>query len=449
MAPVVLLGGIYGLAGTVISILVMRARQSQEDYFLGGRAIGWVISAMTYAAPTYSAFMMVGLVGMSYATGVGALIFEMAYLVATLILLSIYGARMWELGRQKGFISPMEMFSDRYGPLTGTLGAIVAFVALIPYTSVQVIGLALIFQNYQIGFTTGILIAAAIICIWALLGGLRGVAITDALQGAFMIALAVAAVVWCGRRFGGVELSTFPNKVWTPVVFVNLTRPWCFFALTNPQVVQRLFILKEKRDFRKMLVLFGVFGFLYTAIVTIVGFSAKFGTLSGTFPQVADRDTVIVHVLGQMGRWLALPLALTIIFAAVSTANSIILTLSSMLTRDVLRQKRSAWFGRLFIVVLTLLVVLFSLTRPNYLVELSVSSSRILMVFLPLFLGLFHLKAGGRLAGVLTLVGGGALAILFGSLGLRLSSVWTLLAALGMFFLGAGLDRLLAARKGA
>ncbi|MBN1837727.1 MAG: sodium:solute symporter family protein [Spirochaetales bacterium] len=440
MNEFVILLVVYAVIGTVISILVMRARQSQADYFIGNGAIGWVVSAMTYAATTYSAFMMVGLVGLSYATGVGALIFEMAYLVATLILLSVYGGRIWQMGRDRGYVSPMEMFSDRYGPLTGSLGAVVAFVALIPYTSVQVIGLALIFQTYEISFTTGIIVAAVIICIWALLGGLRGVAITDALQGAFMIALAVIAVIWCGRRFGGVELSTFPNQVWTPVFFINLTLPWCFFALTNPQVVQRLFILKRKKDLRKMLLLFGVFGALYTLIVTFIGFSAKFGTLAGAFPQVTDRDTTIVNVLAQMGRWLALPLALTIVFASVTTANSIILSLSSMLTRDLLRQKRSVWSGRLFIVVLTVLVVLFSLTRPNYLVELSVSSSRILMVFLPLFLGLFHLKIGGRMAGALTLIGGGALAVLFGVLGLRLSSVWTILAVFGMFFLGAALD---------
>ena len=378
MVQFVILLSIYGVIGTGISIYVMRTRQSQEDYFIGSRTIGWLVSAMTYAATTYSAFMMVGLVGLSYATGIGAFIFETAYLVATLILLSVYGRRIWELGKQRGFVSPMEMFSERYGPATGALGAVVAFVALIPYTSVQVIGLALIFQTYQIGFTTGVVIAAAIICIWTFLGGLRGVAITDALQGLFMIVLALIAVVWCGQRFGGVELSTFPNKVWTPVLFINLTLPWCFFALTNPQVVQRLFIIREKRDFRKMLILFGVFGFLYTAIVAVIGFSAKHATLMGLFPQVADRDTVIVSIIGQMSRWLALPLALTIIFAAVSTANSIILTLSSMLTRDLLRQRKNVWFGRLAIVVLTVLVVLFSLTRPNYLVELSVSSSRIL-----------------------------------------------------------------------
>jgi len=438
----VILLAVYGVIGTAISFYVMKAKQSQEDYFVGGRAISWVVTAMTYAATTYSAFMMVGLVGLSYSTGIGAFIFEIAYLAATLILLSVYGRRIWQLGKTRGFISPMEMFSDRYGPMTGSIGAVVAIVALIPYTSVQVIGLARILQSYNIDLTTGMIIATVIICLWAFIGGLRGVALTDALQGLFMVAVAVIAVIWCGNQFRGVELSTFPNKVWTPIFFINLTLPWCFFALTNPQVVQRLFIIKEKKDFSKMLVLFAVFGFLYTVIVTIMGFSAKYGTAAGAFPEVAG-DKVIANIISMMARWLALPLSLSIIFAAVSTANSIILTLSSMITRDVVKQKTNVWFGRVFIIVLTLVVLLFALAGAGTVVDRAVSSSRILLVFIPLFVGLFHYKKGGKMAGVLTLIGGFGSAVLFTLLKAKLSSVWTLIAAFLFFLLGTLIDELI------
>ena len=440
MTQFVILLAVYAVIGTAISFYVMKAKQSQEDYFVGGRTISWFVAAMTYAATTYSAFMMVGLVGLSYSTGIGAFIFEIAYLAATLILLSVYGRRIWQLGKTKGFISPMEMFADRYGPMTGSIGAVVAIVALIPYTSVQVIGLARILQSYNIDFTTGMIIATVIICLWAFIGGLRGVALTDALQGLFMVAVAVIAVIWCGNQFGGVELSTFPNKVWTPIFFINLTLPWCFFALTNPQVVQRLFIIKEKKDFSKMLVLFGVFGFLYTVIVTIMGFSAKYGTAAGTFPEVGGGDKVISNIISMMARWLALPLSLSIIFASVSTANSIILTLSSMITRDVVKQKTNVWFGRGFIIVLTLVVLLFSLLGAGTVVDRAVSSSRILLVFIPLFVGLFHYKKGGKMAGVLTLTGGFGAAVLFTLLKLNLSSVYTLAAAFLFFLLGTLID---------
>jgi SSS family solute:Na+ symporter len=435
MAEFMVLLALYLIIGTVIAVFVHRAKQSHEEYFVGGRKIGGVVSALTYAATTYSAFMMVGLVGLAYRTGVGALIFELCYLAATIVLLSIYGAKIWERGREQGFVSPMELFAGRFGSATRTTGTLVAMVALIPYSATQVIALALVFQNYGgFSFTLGAAFAAVIIALWAIVGGLRGVALTDAIQGLFMLAVAVIGVIWIGNRFKGFALSTFPNEFWTPALFINLTLPWVFFALTNPQVVQRLFIPRDRNAFRRMVLYFAIFGLIYTVIVTLIGFSARFGLQRGVFPDVADRDTVILEILGRMARWLALPLALSIIFAAVSTANSIVLTLSSMVLRDVIRQKARVWLGRALILVLTLLIFLFALTRPNYIVELSVTSSSILLCFLPLIFGIFHWKYGGRFTGPITIIGGAATAVILGLLRVPLSSLYTLLASFALFF---------------
>lgn len=436
-----LLLGLYALAGTGVSVAVMRANRSERDFFIGGGAIGWVVSAMTYAATTYSAFMMVGLVGLSYASGIGALIFEMVYLVATIILLSVYGGKIWELARAGGYISPMELFAGRYGARTARAGTVVAALALIPYTAVQVIGLAVILEGYGVVFTHGVVFAVAIIALWSLLGGLRGVALTDAIQGVLMLSIAVGALIWVGDAFPGVELSTFPNRIWTPAFFVNLTLPWSFFALTNPQVMQRLFILRSRHDLRKMIILFAVFGAAYTVITTVVGFSAAAGTTAGLFPAVADRDRVIVELMAMMGRALSLPLALSIVFASVSTANSILLTLASMVTREMKSAAPRPWMGRVVVALLSVATGFFALTRPAALVELSVASSRILMVFLPLLFGIFHTKRGGEWSGLLTIIGGFLGALLLGVLVPQHSSILTLIAVTLLYSAGLIIDR--------
>lgn len=436
-----LLLGIYALAGTAVSLAVIRRNRTQREFFIGGGSIGWILSAMTYAATTYSAFMMVGLVGLSYAGGVGSLIFELVYLVATVLLLAFYGRRIWEMARTHDLVSPMELFSHGYGRATARVATIVAGLALIPYTAVQVIGLSVILEGYGLSYRGGVLFAVAIIATWTLLGGLRGVAITDAIQGLFMLVLAVAAFFWTGSRYGGAALSTFPNHVWTPAFFINITLPWSFFALTNPQVLQRVFILRRREDLTRMIVLFAVFGFLYTVVVTFVGFFARYGTDAGLLPAIADQDRVIVAVMAQMGQALALPLALSIVFASVSTANSILLTLSSMFTRDFISRDARVGRGRIIIIVLAFLVGLFALARPDTLVMLSVASSRILMVFLPLLFGLFHLRKTGPRAGLITVLAGPGAAVLLGFLVPAHSSILTLLAVFLLYGIGTRLDR--------
>lgn len=417
----IILLALYIVIATLIAIYARRGVKSQIDFFIGGRNIGGIVSALTYAATTYSAFMMVGLVGLTYSTGIGAAGFELIYLIGTLFLLSFYGPKIWRLSREKDIITPAEFFKERYGINVTRLVALISLIALIPYTSAQMIGIALILEkNAQITFQSSVILIAFLVSFWAFLGGLRGVAWTDALQGVIMLLSAVLAVVWIfwwgfgidsSIFFNNLEAETvnFPNNFWTPMTFAALTVPWFFFSLTNPQVFQRLFIVKSMRSLRNMVLLFAVFGLLYTVLTTFMGLELSALTNIGIFPEVG-RDTVTPTVIQFMPEWLALLVSLSIIAAAVTTSNSIILTLSSMSSRDLVR-KHSVIAGEITIVILTVLVALFALRRFDYIVELSVLSSTILLCQLPLILGIFHGKKGGRLTGTGTLLVGFTIAV--------------------------------------
>ncbi len=436
----------YAILGTAIALHARKGTKTQEDFFVGGRNIGGLISALTYAATTYSAFMMVGLVGLSYMTGVGATGFELMYLVGTLFLLSYYAPKVWRLGREKGIVSPAEIFAYRYGTLTAKVATVLALIALIPYTSIQMIGVALILQkNAGISFASGVAIASILIALWAFLGGLRGVAWTDAIQGLFMLAVAILAVFWTYNYIGGFgipkDLAVVPNKFWTPLKFATLTIPWFFFALTNPQVFQRLFIPKDERALKRMVVLFGLFGLIYTVLVTFLGLDLRFGTEIGKFPAVADRDEVTPTLLSMMPYWIALPLALSIIAAAVTTANSIILTLSSMVLRDVIGEKTRIVGGKIVVVVLTIVVALFALKRISYIVELAVLSSTILLCQLPLILGVFHWKRGKERTGLATLMCGFTTAIVLSAIKHPMVSIATFCVSFAVFLAVSLIDR--------
>jgi len=403
--------GIYAIIGTIIA-LYSKGAKTQESFFIGNRNISGVVSALTYAATTYSAFMMVGLVGLSYATGVGALGFELTYLVGTLFFLSYYGPRIWKIAKQKRIVSPSGLLEERYGLKTAKIAALISLLALIPYTSVQLTGVALILEkNSSLNFSTGILIVGILIALWAFLGGLKGVALTDSIQGVLMIVVSIFALVWVSYKFDFSAISSMgelmyvPNAIWTPKFFLGLTIPWFFFALTNPQVLQRLFIPKDLSALRKMIVYFGVFGIIYTAIVTFIGIQLRVLTFQGLFPVVQYRDDVTPTLLSLMPEWLSLLLALSIMAAAITTANSIVLTLSSMVSRDIVKEK-GILFGRISIIIITIFIGLFAVRKLSYIVELSVLSSTILLCLLPLIFGLFHYNLGRDLTGAITLIGG-------------------------------------------
>ncbi|MEM4645698.1 MAG: hypothetical protein QW421_06080 [Archaeoglobaceae archaeon] len=186
---------LYLAIGTIITVLTMRKILTDEDYYIGGRKVGGVISALTYAATTYSAFMMVGLVGLTYISGVGALGFELFYLVGTLMLLSYYAPKLWKIGKEKNFITPGDVFSSRYGKNVAKILTPFIALALIPYTSLQFVGISLLLSK-EISFEFGVAFSALFTAFWAFLGGLRSVAWTDAIFGIFMLSMAILAVFY-------------------------------------------------------------------------------------------------------------------------------------------------------------------------------------------------------------------------------------------------------------
>jgi len=387
----------YAIVGTIIALYARRFGVKDDvEYFIAGRNVGGVVSALTYAATTYSAFMMVGLVGLSYATGVGAEAFELFYLVGTLMLLSHYAPKLWKLSREIDAVSPAELLGYRFGRETAIAVSIICLIALIPYTSVQLIGVSLILKKSGIDYLTAVVVSAVLVSLWALIGGLRGVAWTDAVQGIVMLTAAFVALSYVfsmnpsffedAPMLG--ELLVVPNRIWTPLKFVSLTVPWFFFALTNPQVLQRTFIPKDGKALKRMVVYFGIFGLIYTVIVTLLGLMLRVMTLKGIFPVIRDRDMVTPTLLSLMPPPLSLLVTLSILAAAITTANSIILSLSSIIARDLAKGRRFA--GQISIVVLTVFVTIFALMRPSYIVELSVTSSTLLLSTLPLLLALFH-----------------------------------------------------------
>ncbi|MEM1623845.1 MAG: sodium:solute symporter family protein [Sulfolobales archaeon] len=375
------------------------------DYFIASRGLTGFISAMTYAATTYSAFMMVGLVGLSYATGVGALVFELAYLISTVAILSTVGIRVWEMSRKQGYVTPTQLLREKYGSYWTTVFVVImTAVALVPYSAVQVVGPATILSVISRGaidYQTAVTISAAIVLLTTLTAGLRSVAWTDAVQGVVMLSSAVAFAAWLFSRvppestasLGNLGLLSPLNSFWTPQVLIAYTTPWIFFAITNPQVFQRLYLPKDRRAYTKMVLYFSIFGLLYTVITVSVGLVARalneagILTLQIDVRSRADWNRVTPLLLTYAHPILSAITAISIISAATSTVNSIALTISSMVSYDTpVPDRLKLAVGKAVVVAFTVVIYVFALTTPAFVVDLAVASSTILLPLLPIYL---------------------------------------------------------------
>ena len=427
------------------------------DYFIWNRSMGGFIGALSYSATTYSAFMLVGLAGLAYAGGVGALGFEMVYF-SGLALVAFFGPRFLLVGKKFGYVTPSEMLGDRYASRwVAVVTALASCVFLIPYSAVQLAGIGYLLSGVTdggISFTAGTLVATVLAVTFALVAGIRSVAWTDALQVLVMLVTATVAVLLVVNSLGGFgELfgrvaEEHPGALSVPgggffsfSVFLGLTLPWFFFSLSNPQVSQRLFMVGTMKNLRRMILGFLGIGFIYTLVAVLWGFAALV-----RFPNLESADLATPSLLASdlVPPVVAVIVIVGILAAAISTIDSILLTLSSMIARDVYGNSsggaddgRQLLVGKIVIPVIAVLALLFAGLQLDLIAVLAVSSSAGLLVTVPAIIGAFFWRRGTAAGVLASVVLSGALVAYLEIAQTRLlgqaSSVWGLLAAVALY----------------
>lgn len=449
---------IYVAIALILAFFSRNGKQnSMSGYFLGDRKLNGFVSALSYSATTYSAFMLVGLAGLTYNGGVGAFGFEIIYFMGV-SLVAIFGPRFWLVGKKYGYVTPSEMLGDRYqNKWVAVVTALSNCLFLIPYSAVQLTGIGYLLQGVTdgaISFTTGVVIATILALIFSYIAGIRSVAWTDSLQSLMMIITSTLVVFLIVKGLGGFtgffeflenensQSLTVPGNgyfdFWT---FLGLTIPWLFFSISNPQVSQRLFMPASLKSMRHMLLGFLVFGFIYTVVSVIWGFSATI-----LFPDLENADMATPMLLSSdlVPPILGVLVMVGIMAAAISTVDSILLTLSSLFSRDVYRNmndrandKRQLLIGKIVIPVIAVLAYLFAQLQLDLIAVLSVASSAGLIVIVPAIVGAFFWKRGTA-AGVIVSVSISSMVVIlietFGGLWFGLKSgLWGIFFAVILF----------------
>ncbi|MFC1937720.1 sodium:solute symporter [Chloroflexota bacterium] len=466
--------GIYIALGVAIAMMARRKLGvGVSEFFLANRQVGGVISALTYSATTYSAFMMIGLAGLTYFSGVGALGFELTYLCG-IFMMVFFLPRFWLVGQKYGYISPMELLSDRYqSKAVGATATILSLIFLVPYASVQLMGVGFLMNGISQGAIpvfAGIIIATLCAVAWSSIAGLRSVAWTDAFQAIIMIF--VSAIVLCvvvtalggfASFFGRLE-SEVPGLLrvpaatgaWNINMFIGLSLPWFFFLISNPQVSQRMFIPKSVTAMKRMVGGFFIFGFVYTLISVLWGFSARL-LVPGL--EKADLATPSLLSLPIIPMALAIIVMVGITAAAITTIDSILLTLSSMWARDIhkgiinrrISEARELRVGQWVIPIMAIIALLFAWWAAGktglafMIAPLSSAASAGLLMVVPTIFGAFFWKRASATGALVSCIVGAIVVLLFQVTGWKplgwWPGTWGIVVCLPLFIIVSLLTR--------
>jgi len=375
--------GYFSLLILMGLIAYKKTKKTPEDYFIAGRTFGPIILFFSLAATNFSAFTFLGFAGNAYKIGLGQYGIMGFGTAIMAIMFFVIGRKVWKQGKEKRYITPPELIGNRFNSRSLRLifmGVMVVFT--IPYLAIQAVGAGIIIQYVtgSISWQIGAIATIAVIMFYVMLGGMRGSGWADVFQGVLMITAMTFAVIFVAGNLGGFENANLMAFNANPVLF---TRPggseyftmqiwfsfmllWLFVDPMFPQLFSLFYTAKNLKSLKVSMIFYPIvvsFFFLFPVLIGVWAHGAGLSIPTGS------EDMVLPMMVQRFAPSFIFAFVMTGALAAlISTADSQLLSLSTMLTHDLLglkKGRREVLYGKVVIVLLSLFTVLFVISGYN------------------------------------------------------------------------------------
>jgi SSS family solute:Na+ symporter len=339
------------ILGAVAIWVIKRKQNTTEDYFLAGRNLGWFVVGASIFASNIGSEHVVGLAGAGAGGKIPMLIYELhAWLVITLgwVFLPFY--------LRSGVFTMPEFLERRFSPGTRWFLSIFSLLAyILTKVSVTVYAGGIVISSLlHIDFWFGALITVVITGVYTVMGGMRAVAYTEAIQTVILV-LGAATLTFVGLQaaggWSGVKANLEPgymnmwrpnsdaNFPWLPLVITSSivgTWYWC----TDQYIVQRVLAAKNIKEGRRGTIFGGVLKLLPVFLFLIPGVVAlalkNKGELSWDTPDQAFASLL----MNKMPAGLRGLVAAGLLAALMSSLASVFNSCSTLFTVDIYKKLR-------------------------------------------------------------------------------------------------------------
>ena len=395
---------VYLLAMLAIGFVFSKNNSDSKDFYLGGRKMGPIVTAMSAEASDMSSWLLMGLPGLAYLTGVANPAWTAIGLgIGTWFNWLIVARRLRRYSANINAITVPEFYSKRYHDNSNVLNAIAALVIIvffIPYTASGFAACGKLFNSlFGVDYMVAMLISAAVIVGYTIMGGFKAVSTTDLIQSIVMTIALVVVVTFGINKAGGVEavidnaksLPGYLSMKASYDVGTNSSTPYSFLTIVStiawglgyfgmPHILLRFMAIKDEKKLvlsRRIATIWVFIEMGLTIFIGMVGLgmtkAGELGFLSGS-----SSETIIVEIAGLISRHGVLAAIVAglilagILAATMSTADSQMLAAASSVSQNIVQdffkvkisEKKSLLVARLTIVVISLIGV-FLARDPN------------------------------------------------------------------------------------
>lgn len=457
----------------LLGALYSRKNRSTEDFYLGGRKLGPLVTAMSAEASDMSAYLLMGLPGVALLSGLPEAVWTAIGLaVGTYLNWRLVAKRIRGYSHRLGAVTVPDFFSRRYhddNHLLSLVSAIIIIVFFIPYTASGFNACGTLFSSlFGVEYFPAMIISAGVIVAYTILGGFLAASITDMVQSVIMT-LALIVVVVFGIYSAGGWNAVVENARSIPgylslvqgydaatgtagnysLVTIISTLAWGLGYFGMPHILLRFMAIEDPDKLtisRRVASVWVVVSMGMAVLIGIIG-SAMIG--SGVIAPIAagDSQRIIIKIADKIASYGSLPAIIAglifagILAATMSTADSQLLAASSSVTQDImgsafklrLSSKASMITARCVVAVIALIGVYWAREEGSVFTIVSFAWAGFGAAFGPGILLALFWKRGNKWGALAGMLSGGGMVFLWKYMVRPLGGVWDVYELLPAF----------------
>ena len=201
---------VYLIAMLGVGVWFAKKNNTVDDFYLGGRKLGPFVTAMSAEASDMSSWLLMGLPGVAYISGLAEASWTAIGLaVGTYLNWLIVARRIRRYSNHLDAITVPQFFSKRWGDdrnLLSAIAAVVIIIFFIPYLASGFSACGKLFASlFGTSYVTAMLISAAVIVIYTVMGGFLAASFTDLIQSIIMTVALIVVLSFGVAQAGGLD----------------------------------------------------------------------------------------------------------------------------------------------------------------------------------------------------------------------------------------------------
>ena len=388
---------VYLVGMLVIGFHYAKKNESSTDFYLGGRKLGPLVTAMSAEASDMSSYLLMGLPGLAYLSGVADVGWTAIGLaVGTYLNWLLTAGRLRRYTHKTDSFTLPQFFSHRFRDkknILSCMAALIIIIFFIPYTASGFAACGKLFSSlFGMNYMTAMLISAIVIVGYTAAGGFFAASTTDFVQSIIMTVAIVFVLIYATVSAGGVSavaenakqlpgylsfVSSYSEATGESepynLLHIITTLSWGLGYFGMPHILVRFMSIEKPSMIKKSATVAIIWVILSLAATCLIAYFGRMFLAEELLTAGAQKMVFIDFARKLFPSFIAGILMAAIIAASMSTADSQLLVASSSFTSDIYKpiirkdadEKEILWVGRIIVVIVAVIAFFIASSKGS------------------------------------------------------------------------------------